>query len=70
LRDRSRDKGSKKRGIAEAHLTDAPAGTPATPAERGFESCPCPKEKCELRAECLLCAAYHGRKSQLPRCER
>jgi hypothetical protein len=55
--------------IATAHLGSVPAGTPSTPAERGFERCPCPKE-CVLHGSCLMCVAFHGRKSKLPRCER
>lgn len=59
----------KKRIIAEAHLADLSPGLAATPEERGFESCPCPKDCC-LHGSCLLCVAYHGRKGKLPRCER
>ncbi len=59
----------KKREIAMAHMDGIAAGTPATPLERGFAECPCPK-KCTLHGECLLCIAYHGRKHALPRCQR
>ncbi len=63
------DKRDKKREIAMAHASCVAAGTRATPQERGFEECPCPK-KCTLHGECLLCIAYHGRKNVLPRCQR
>lgn len=59
----------KKRAVAMALIVDLPAGIPATPAERGYDVCPCPKD-CSLRGSCHLCAAYHGRKGHLPRCER
>lgn len=59
----------RKREKAEAGLAGAPADTPATPQARGFGECPCPK-RCTLHGECLLCAAYHGRKHGLPRCLR
>ena len=59
----------KKRAIATAHLVDVPESALATPDERGYEACPCPK-KCSLHGECRLCVAYHGRKGALPRCER
>ena len=59
----------KKRAIASAHLHFVPAGTPATPRERGFAECPCPKD-CTLHGECPLCVVYHARKGNLPRCER
>jgi hypothetical protein len=62
-------KGDKKRALATAHLSAVPAGEPATPQARGYESCPCPKD-CTLQGECLLCVAYHGRKDALPRCLR
>jgi hypothetical protein len=59
----------KKREIAMAYMDRVAPGTSATPQERGFAECPCPK-KCTLHGECLLCLAYHGRKHALPRCER
>jgi hypothetical protein len=68
-RGRSSPKQDKRLAIAREHLCDLPPGVPATPQERGFDSCPCPKE-CSLHGSCLLCVAYHGRKSQLPRCQR
>jgi hypothetical protein len=69
-RDRERSaKIDKKRVIASAHLDLVPAGTPATPQERGFAECPCPK-KCTIHGECHLCVAYHARKGKLPRCQR
>jgi hypothetical protein len=67
-RDRSA-KCDKKREIAMMHASCVAAGTLATPKERGFEECPCPK-KCTLHGECLLCTAYHGRKNAQPHCER
>jgi hypothetical protein len=68
-RERREAKIPKKRAVAEAHLSIVPAGTAATPAERGFEECPC-TEDCILHGDCLYCVAYHGRKNVLPRCER
>lgn len=68
MRDRP-PKSDKKREIAEAHLDCLAPGAPATPTDRGFAECPCPK-RCTLHGECLLCAAYHGRKHALPRCQR
>jgi hypothetical protein len=68
MRERSARR-DKKRGIALAHMDCVAAGTPATPEERGFAECPCPK-KCTLHGECLLCVAYHDRKHALPRCRR
>ena len=68
-RERAGPETSKKRAIAEAHLSIVPAGTAATPGDRGFSECPC-EEKCAIHGECLLCVAYHGRKGVLPRCER
>jgi hypothetical protein len=68
MRDRS-TKLDKKREIAAAHMDCVAEGTLATPRERGFTECPCPK-KCTLHGDCLLCVAYHGRKNVLPRCER
>ena len=65
-----RDRTAKKRLIAEAHLDVVSAGTPRSPAERGFEDCPCPKSGCDLRGDCVPCVAYHGRKGRPPRCER
>jgi hypothetical protein len=59
----------KKRAIAMAHISNMPGSVPATPRERGYDTCPCPK-KCTLHGECRLCVAYHGRKGALPRCER
>ncbi len=59
----------KKRETAVAHMAGVAPGTLSTPLERGFAECPCPK-KCTLHGECLLCAAFHGRKHALPRCER
>jgi hypothetical protein len=57
----------KKRAIAVSHLADLAPGTPATPAERGLEACPCPGS-CILHGQCLLCTAFHGRKGRLPVC--
>jgi hypothetical protein len=72
-RERGRARGQtvepKKVARARAALDIVPAGTPATPAERGFAECPC-TEDCTLHGSCLLCMAYHGRKNRLPRCER
>lgn len=68
MRDRS-EKRDKKREIALAHMTCVAESTLATPQERGYEECPCPK-KCTIHGEYLLCAAYHGRKHALPRCAR
>ncbi len=69
-RDRERPaKGNKKRTTASAYLHLVPAGTLATPQERGYAECPCPKD-CELHGECRLCVAYHGHKGRLPLCER
>ena len=69
-RDRERpEKGGKKRAIASAHLSLIPIGTLATPQERGYADCPCPKD-CTLHGECSLCVAYHSRKGALPRCQR
>lgn len=62
-------KKDKKRIIALAHQYIVTAEMLATPQERNFETCPCPKE-CTLHGECHLCIAYHGRKNKLPRCER
>jgi hypothetical protein len=62
-------KQDKRLAIATAHLAGLPAGVPSTPAERGFDSCPCPKD-CILHGSCHLCVAYHGRKGRLPRCKR
>ena len=67
--DRDLARQDKKRAIAMAHLSDIPDNVPATPGERGYDVCPCPK-KCTLHGECRLCTAYHGRKGALPRCER
>lgn len=64
-----RERRDKKREIAEANMDCVAEGTPATPLERGFTECPCPK-RCTLHGECLLCAAYHGRKHVQPRCQR
>ena len=58
----------KRRAIAVAHLPEVPDGVPATPRERGYDACPCPKN-CTLHGECRLCTAYHGRKGAPPRCE-
>lgn len=60
----------KKRDRAEPMMASVPAGTPASPAERGFAQCPCPKTKCELRADCVTCTAYHALKRSKIRCER
>lgn len=68
MRDRSA-KRDKKREIALAYASCVAEGTLATPKERGFEECPCPK-KCTRHGECPLCIAYHGRKNVLPRCMR
>ena len=62
-------KADKKRATAEANLSALPAGEPATPLARGFEACPCQKD-CTLHGECLCCVAYHGSRSELPRCLR
>jgi hypothetical protein len=62
-------KQDKRLAIATAHLGHLPAGIPSTPAERGFDACPCPKD-CVLHGSCHLYVAYHGRKGRLPRCER
>jgi hypothetical protein len=67
--ERQLTKQDKRLAIATAHLGDLPAGVPSTPAERGFDSCPCPKD-CTLHGSCRLCVAYHGWKGRLPRCER
>jgi len=67
-RDRS-EKSNKKQMIASSYIHIVPAGTFATPQERGYIECPCPKD-CTLHGECFLCVAYHGRKGRLPRCER
>jgi len=67
-RDRP-DRSAKRRAIALAHLDLVPAGTPGTPAARGYGDCPCTKA-CTLHGECELCVAYHARKGALPRCER
>jgi hypothetical protein len=32
--------------------------------------CPCCKSRCSLHGRCAECRAKHGRKGQLPRCER
>jgi hypothetical protein len=32
--------------------------------------CPCTKKGCELHGKCDECRAKHGKKGQLPRCER
>jgi hypothetical protein len=69
-RDRERlGRGDKKWAIASAHLYLVAAGNPATPQERGYEVCPCPKD-CALHGECVLCVAYHARKGALPYCQR
>ena len=68
-RDRQSRKQDKRLALATAHLADLPAGIPSTPAERGFDLCPRPKD-CILHGSCHLCVAYHGRKGCLPRCER
>jgi len=67
-RDRP-DRDAKRRAIAVAHLGLVPAGTPATPAARGYAECPCAKS-CALHGECELCVAYHARRQALPHCER
>lgn len=59
----------KKRVAAMAYVSSIPDSVPASPRERGFDACPCPKN-CTLHSECRLCVAYHGRKGALPRCER
>ncbi len=59
----------KKRDIASAWLHLVSAEAPASPQQRNFNECPCPK-KCTLHGECHLCTAYHARKDKLPRCER
>ena len=67
--DRDSDNRDKKQEIAMAHLSAIPDGVPASPQERGYDACPCPKD-CTLHGLCRLCVAYHGRKGALPRCER
>jgi hypothetical protein len=67
--DRELAKRDKRRAIAQAHLPEIPDTVPATPRERGYDACPCPKN-CTLHGECRLCTAYHARKGALPRCER
>ncbi len=62
-------KPDKRRASALAYLSNIPDSVPASPAERGFDACPCQKN-CALHGECRLCTAYHGRKGALPRCER
>jgi hypothetical protein len=32
--------------------------------------CPCPKQRCPRRGQCLACAAYHAEKQRLPFCLR
>jgi hypothetical protein len=64
-----KERRDKKREVAMAHMDCVGDGALATPQERGFEECPCPK-KCTIHGECRLCTAYHGRKHALPRCER
>jgi len=59
----------KKRMIAVAHLHLVAPGTPASPQERGFSECPCPKD-CTLHGDCPLCVGYHARKNVLPYCQR
>ncbi len=49
-------------------MSASPATPSSTPAFRA--DCPCPKLKCKLRGQCVECRAKHGRKGQLPRCER
>ncbi|MEJ2052429.1 MAG: hypothetical protein P8X42_00800 [Calditrichaceae bacterium] len=65
-RKRQRDK---KRERAISFLSKIAENTASSPAERGFDECPCTK-KCTLHGECLLCVAYHARKNMLPECER
>ncbi len=67
--DRHAAKAREKRAAAEAHLASLPAGEPATPQQRGFETCPCPKD-CTLHGECLLCVSFHGQRGAQPRCLR
>ena len=59
----------KKRETAFSCVSNISENVLASPVERGYEECPCPK-KCTLHGECLLCVAYHSRKGALPRCER
>lgn len=59
----------KKHESALAYVSNISENVLASPLERGYEECPCPK-KCTLHGECLLCLAYHSRKGALPRCER
>jgi hypothetical protein len=70
VRDRPPEPAAEPKKLTRAReaLDALPAGTPATPAERGFAECPC-TEECVLHGSCLLCAAYHGRKNRLPRCD-
>jgi len=54
---------------------DSPASTAASDsADSGVPvfraDCPCGKHGCELHGRCIECRAKHGRKGQLPRCER
>jgi hypothetical protein len=69
MSDRKLIRENKKYMIASAHLHLIPAKTPASPLERGYKECPCPKD-CALHGDCKLCTAYHARKNRLPRCER
>jgi hypothetical protein len=62
-------KAREKRAAAEAYLSAVSAGELATPQERGFEACPCPKD-CTLHGECLLCVSFHGQRGEQPRCLR
>ena len=59
----------KKRIFASEYLHLVESTMLASPKERGFIECPCPKD-CTLHGECHLCIAYHARKNKLPRCER
>lgn len=62
-------KQDKRLAIPTAHVPDLPAGVPSTAAERGFDSCPCPKDYA-LHGSCHLCVAYHSGNGRLPVCER
>lgn len=61
-------KAERKRALATEALPSVSPAEPATPAARGFETCPCSKD-CTLHGKCLLCVAYHGRSGKRPRCE-
>jgi hypothetical protein len=66
---RSTARHERRRALATENLDAVPAGEAATPQERGFAACPCPKD-CALHGDCLLCVAYHLRRGDPPRCAR